>query len=173
MSCGVVCKISIMYSFVALTEDGPWTTLARVVRHLSPLEVCHIQNPQCVGKGWKDHFLPRLGAGAMSSFSSLRSERKSKESKSFVSGNMCATASSGVVQSLEETSESTELVKKTNEPQTESLYATLPWSLEIRTAPSDGRGIWGRETLSTGVCSLFSTNTQNIDNLELFQAPRY
>lgn len=86
----------------------------------------------------------------MSSFSSLRSERKSKESKSFVSGSMSAAASADEQSSKETPEISTELIKKTAELQPVPLYATLPTNLEIRTSSADGRGIWARETLSAG-----------------------
>lgn len=87
----------------------------------------------------------------MSSFPNLRSERKSKESKSFVSGStIAATSADG--QSSKETSEmSTELVKKVDEIQSEPLYAALPSFLDIRTSSTDGRGIWAREALSAGL----------------------
>lgn len=105
----------------------------------------------------------------MSSFSSLRSERKSKESKSFVSG-MNAAAMSTDGQSSQETSEiSTELIKRVDELESEPLYAALPSNLEIRTSSIDGRGIWAKEAISAGLWpTQYLFRVQHADDLTPF-----
>lgn len=87
----------------------------------------------------------------MSSFVSLRSDRKNKESRSLVSGGTDGSASTDTDNVQEALDLSiTKIGNKTNEPQAEPLYAALPSNLEIRVTSTNSRGIWTKTAVSAG-----------------------
>lgn len=86
----------------------------------------------------------------MSSFTNLRSERKNKEAKSFVSGSSSAITPNPVSGVPHDTTNQVVKSNKSEETSSESLYAKLSSTLDVRESPMTGRGIWTNVHVKAG-----------------------